>query len=103
MASNAPIKAEQDTVASHVAPQPDTTEDSGDDSVPEVASSRAPVAVNQIPVEGEILLTKDAVGRGNPKPKTTKLVERTQRRTPKKPPHNPFASRPTLLRNVSTK
>jgi hypothetical protein len=86
-----------------------------DDGIPEVASSKPRCSVN-----AEVLPSHDDsdcptdVGAGNiavvddipaqtlnsPSRRPVKPLRKVHPAHPKKPPHNPFASRPVLLRNV---
>ncbi len=68
---------------------------SSSDESPEVMSSKPSAIVDR---PQEIFLSKDVEGQPKRRP-----FQKGNAKGPKKPPHNPFASRPTLLRNVSNK
>lgn len=70
-------------------------EPASSDEAPEVMTSKAPATVDRpqqsfVPKDVEDQRKRRPLRKGNVKGPA-----------PKKPPHNPFASRPTLLRNVS--
>lgn len=70
-------------------------ESASSDEAPEVMTSKAPATVDRpqqsfVPKDVEDQRKRRPLRKGNVKGPA-----------PKKPPHNPFASRPTLLRNVS--
>jgi hypothetical protein len=75
--------------------------DSDDNGPPEVISSKQPGERNQsdLPDETEQRPTKTFEPRRPTKPSAKASLR--QMKKPKLPPRNPFASRPTLLRNVS--
>ncbi|EMD42234.1 hypothetical protein CERSUDRAFT_41682 [Gelatoporia subvermispora B] len=76
--------------------------ESDSDSAPEVVSSKAPAPhIEQAIVESELdeeekTTREPAVARSSRK----QLVKKPPPRQPRRPPRNPFASRPSLLRNL---
>ena len=92
-----------------VTSDPDTSLDSDDNAPPEIVTSRRPPSLvhhesssKHVPedvapkLEGAILVEPESSQTPLQPAKKPRLPQ------PKKTPHNPFASRPTLLRNVST-
>ena len=81
---------------------PDGDNDSNDDEAPEAVSSKPPIG-QLLSMEQETSnVSKDATEASAPSEllKANKKFIRPRKREPKLPSRNPFAARPTLLRNV---
>lgn len=81
---------------------PDGDNDSNDDEAPEAVSSKPPIGQLLLMEQETSNVSKDATEASAPSEllKANKKVIRPRKREPKLPSRNPFAARPTLLRNV---
>ena len=102
------VAVQNDTAPQEIVPDSGSmSSPEDDDDPPEVVSSKAPriVADQGAPCAPESVDNQDVAGRGGSIDATGSVPlmssVRPSPQQPKKPPQNPFASRPSLLRNVS--
>ncbi|KAI0639790.1 nuclear fragile X mental retardation-interacting protein 1-domain-containing protein [Trametes polyzona] len=83
----------------------DASSDSDSDGAPEVVSSKGPPGALKSPEEGHMEVEKDQEGAvvaaaSDVKADAPQVVKKPRPKQPRRPLYNPFAQRPSLLRNL---